>query len=196
MAAAMRAGSTADRRDPGTLDRISEEMVPFAGSDEEKEQLSRFLLSLNRKPGRPGPAGDGQRVFEGYAAPPVMSRGNTRQVFRPGPRRRLSISSVGSGRSTTRCRHSRDARRERGAGRLSRYTCGRYEMSTTTDSPSRYHHCRLGLVPVPAAPDLSRAPAGDERHGRRPGDRRRAAFQGRAGACCGWLIGWPCCCRW
>jgi mono/diheme cytochrome c family protein len=51
-----------------TLDRISEEMVPFAGSEEEKEQLSRFLLSLNQPAGQAGTSGEGQRVFEGHCS--------------------------------------------------------------------------------------------------------------------------------
>lgn len=48
----------------GTLDQISDEMVPFAGTEEEKGQLSLFLVALNEKSAQPSGLPEGMKVFE------------------------------------------------------------------------------------------------------------------------------------
>lgn len=52
----------------GTLDQISEEMTPFAGTEEEKKQLGLFLFSLNQKTETAGAPNEGQRVFAGHCS--------------------------------------------------------------------------------------------------------------------------------
>ncbi len=52
----------------GTLDQISDEMVPFAGSEEEKKQLTLFLFSLNRDTGEKESSPDGRKVFAGHCS--------------------------------------------------------------------------------------------------------------------------------
>lgn len=52
----------------GTLDQLSDEMVPFAGTEEEKKQLSLFLFSLNQKAEDSAASLEGQRVFEGQCS--------------------------------------------------------------------------------------------------------------------------------
>jgi len=52
----------------GTLDQISEEMTPFAGTEEEKKQLGLFLFSLNQQTEAAGAPSEGQRVFAGHCS--------------------------------------------------------------------------------------------------------------------------------
>ncbi len=47
-----------------TLDEISDEMVPFEGSDEEAEQLASYLYFLSERDDAPATAIDGEALFE------------------------------------------------------------------------------------------------------------------------------------
>ena len=52
----------------GTLDQLSEQMTPFAGTEEEKKQLGLFLFSLNQQTEAAGAPSEGQRVFAGHCS--------------------------------------------------------------------------------------------------------------------------------
>lgn len=51
-----------------TLDQISDEMVPFAGDEEQAKQLSLFLLSLNQDKGEAEAPVQGSQVFEKHCS--------------------------------------------------------------------------------------------------------------------------------
>ena len=164
------------RRALNQLSALNPAMPDFTGTDREKEMLADYLWGLNAA-GSTAPAKEhdpGESVFEDNCAMCHTLRG---EAIRCCPRSPAGTGSASAGpwtcwRSCSRpCRRfePRPRRKTRWRDSLSKNPGEVPNESARPDT--RCHSRGLGLVPVPAAADLSPAPAVHERHGRLGRDR-------------------------